>query len=260
MENAKLERLKKILSEMESLLIAYSGGVDSTFLLKVAKDTISERAVGVINRAVIFPESAHKEAIEMARSIGVELITIEIEALGDERFRRNAPDRCYWCKKALYTRLKELARDRSISFVADGENLDDKEASRPGQVAARELKIRHPLKEAGIGKQEVRDLSKKLHLPTYNKPSFSCLATRIPPHTEITRRRLKMIEEAEEVLRGMGFPDIRVRHHGDLARIELREGDIIRLEDREIRGKMTKKLKSIGFRYITIDLENQRPQ
>ena len=260
MQNAKLKKLKEILKDMGNILIAYSGGVDSTLLLKVAKDTIGERVVGAINKAIIFPESEYKEAIKAAKSMGVELITVEIEALGNERFRRNAPDRCYWCKKALYTRLKGLAKDRDLSFVADGENLDDEEASRPGQVAARELRIRHPLKEAGIGKQEVRDLSGRLHLPTHNKPSFSCLATRIPPHTEITRKRLKMIEEAEEVLRALGFPDIRVRHHGDLARIELRGKEKIKLEDREVEKKMTEKLKSIGFRYATINLENQRPQ
>lgn len=256
--NEKENKLKDILKNLGSIAIAFSGGVDSTYLLKIAHDVLKDKAIAVTARSSTFPEREFNEASEFAKSIGAKHIVIHSEELDIEGFAKNPINRCYYCKKELFTKILDVAQKYGISYIADGSNVDDTGDFRPGMQAAKELGVVEPLREANLTKQDIRDLSKRLSLPTWDKPSFACLSSRFPYGHEITRKKLKMVEDAEQFLIDMGFRAVRVRHHEDIARIEVNENMIDKFMDRTLRKKVYDKLKDIGFSYVTLDLKGYR--
>ncbi len=263
----KYERLLDCLAGYGSLLVAYSGGLDSSLLVRVAHDVLGDRVLAVTVSGPIYPQRERAQAEELAREIGVRQVTIEADVLAIEGFAGNPPERCYVCKRELLGRLLEVAREEGIAQVADGANADDPGDYRPGMQAARELGIVSPLMEAGLTKADIRALSKRLGLPTWEMPSSACLASRIPYGDAITREKLAMVEAAEDFLRGLGFRQVRVRHHGDVARIEVaadrstdvRSADEIeRLASAPVREQVVHRLTEIGYHYVTLDCRGYR--
>lgn len=252
----KLERLQRYLSSLDRCLVAFSGGVDSTLLLKVARDMLGENAFAATVRGVFYPRSEQEDAQRLSDQLGVKLIVVEADPLADPKVRRNPSDRCYHCKKAIFRKLKELAGKLGVPHILDGSNLDDQNDYRPGAKAVKELGVKSPLQELGFTKQEIRELSKRFGLPTWNKPSLACLASRIPYGVELTEERLAMVEQAEEYIRSLGIAQVRVRHHEDVGRIEVADEDRIRvLEQAEA---VTAALKAIGYQYVTLNLTGYR--
>ncbi|NLY52018.1 MAG: ATP-dependent sacrificial sulfur transferase LarE [Firmicutes bacterium] len=260
MLQGKLQLLEDILREMESVLVAFSGGVDSTFLLYTAARLLEEkklrRLLAVTIKAPMCPDWELKEAEEYARSLGVEHILLEFDIMEMPEFVANPPRRCYYCKRALFEELLDLAAERGLRYVIDGSNKDDEGDYRPGREALKELGIRSPLWEAGLTKAEIREASRSLVLPTWDKPSYACLASRIPYGVEITADKLKLIDRAEEYLRELGFRQVRVRYHHELARIEVETGELKRLVDHG--PQIVEHLKKLGFLYVTADLAGYR--
>jgi len=254
----KEKQLKEILQSLGSVLVAYSGGVDSTLLLKVAKDVLNDNVLAVMASSATYPEEELKSAAKLADSMGARHITIETDELSDERFLENSKDRCYFCKLELFSKLKDVAKKEGLKFVADGSNVDDKTDYRPGSRAKEELGIRSPLAEAGFTKQDIRGFSRELNLPTWEKPSLACLASRIPYGTRITDEVLGKIEEAERFIRNLGFKEVRVRHHDYIARVELGKDEIPKILDEEVMDDISKKLDSLGYTYVTVDLKGYR--
>jgi uncharacterized protein len=246
------------LGALPSLVVAYSGGVDSAFLAWAAVQALGDRALCVTADSASYPERHRAMALAIARQFGLPHEIIRTGELESPAYRANGPDRCYHCKHELYVRLSELAAARGFAAVADGSNADDRGDYRPGRQAAREFGVISPLDESGLTKADIRRLSHEAGLPTWDEPASACLSSRIPYHSAVTEEKLKTIEAAEEAVRALGFRVLRVRHHGDVARIELAVEEMGRMLDPEIARAIDRDLRRLGFRYVTLDLKGYR--
>jgi len=254
----KFQLLKDIIKKRGSAAIAFSGGVDSTFLIKVAHEVLGDKLIAVTATSSTYPERELKEAIKYASDMGVKHIIISSEELEIEGFASNPKNRCYYCKKELFTKIKKVAIENGVEYVFDGSNLDDIGDYRPGMQAAKELEVVSPIKEAGLTKADIRELSKELGLPTWNKPSFACLSSRFPYGNKITLPKLRMVDRAEQFLLDMGIRQVRVRHHGEIARIEVSPEEREQFFSVEIMDKIGTEFKKIGFTYVTFDMLGYR--
>lgn len=255
---AKYKRLKAILAGMDGALVAFSGGVDSTLLLKAAVDVLGDKVLAVIATSETYPGREIAAAKVLARRLGVRPRVIKTRELENPEFAANPPERCYHCKRELFGTLVAMAREAGLPFVLDGSNTDDTGDFRPGAKAGRELGVRSPLREAGLSKADIRAVSRTLGLPTWNKPSMACLASRFPYGTSIRPAGLKQVGAAEDLLRRLGFGQLRVRHHGTVARIEVPPAELGRAVKPAMAARIVAGLKKLGYRYITLDLEGYR--
>jgi uncharacterized protein len=254
----KLERLKTILRDCGRTLVAYSGGVDSVFLAKVAHDVLGADALAVIADSPSLPRRELEEAREIARTFAFPIRVVTTEEMANPDYASNPANRCYFCKSELFTKLAAIAKQEGWETVIYGENASDLGDFRPGAQAAGEFRVRAPLKEAGLTKDEIRAFSRQLGLPTADKPQMACLSSRIPYGEPVTPEALAKIEQAEYVLRDLGFFDVRVRHHKDLARIEVGPDELSRFLDEEIRAHVDRRFREIGYTHVTLDLRGYR--
>lgn len=256
--DTKEENLKQYLKNLGSIAVAFSGGVDSTYLLKVAHEVLGERAIAVTAISGTFPKREMDEAEAFCEKESIRQIKVHCDEMQIEGFRENPKNRCYICKKALFSAMQDAVRQEGIEFIAEGSNMDDLGDYRPGMQAVAELGILSPLRVAELYKKEIRELSQKEELPTWDKPSFACLASRFVYGETITKEKLLMVEQAEELLRGMGFLQFRVRLHGTMARIEVLPEEFEKLMEKENRDKITQSFLEYGFSYVTVDLKGYR--
>lgn len=255
----KFDRLRTLLTEMGSVVVAYSGGIDSTFVLKVAHDQLHEKAVGITAISPTFPFLELEAAERVAREIGARHETVQTDQLAIDDFVRNDANRCFHCKTDLYQLLGKLRQSRAAEYVVDGTNLDDLGDDRPGIKAAREWGVRSPLVEAELSKADIRILAKELGLSNWDKPAAACLSSRIPRGIPITLEKLSRVEGAEAVLHREGFRHFRVRSHGEIARIELAQDELSRLMESDRCAAISARVKALGFKFVTVDLEGYRP-
>jgi len=249
---AKLEKLKSIIEKTGGAVVAFSGGVDSTFLLKVAHDVLGDKVLAVTANSETYPKRELEEAKTFAAALGIEHIVIETLELEIAGFADNPPDRCFYCKHELFSKLTDIAKKHGFQYVFDGSNYDDRNDHRPGMRAAKELGVVSPLKQAEMTKEDIREISKEYGLSTWDKPSFACLSSRFPYGTKITPEKLNVIGAAEDFIRDLGFRELRVRHHDTIARIEVGKNDLEKIIP--YASQIVEKLKSLGFLYVTLDL------
>lgn len=254
----KYDRLKDYLASFGSVAVAFSSGVDSTFLLYAAKEALGDHAIAVTASSCSFPERELKEAKEYCQKMGIRHFVIKSEELEIEDFSHNPKNRCYLCKHELFEKIGALAKEQGINEIAEGSNLDDNGDYRPGLQAVAELGVKSPLRHIGFTKQEIRELSQYLNIPTWNKQSFACLSSRFPYGDLINEKKLKMVDRAEQLLLDMGFHQLRVRIHGDVARIELLPDEFPKFMEEKTRLSVYKKFKEYGFSYVTLDVLGYR--
>jgi pyridinium-3,5-biscarboxylic acid mononucleotide sulfurtransferase len=256
---SKHTQLRSILLDMGSVAIGFSGGIDSTLLIRVATEVLGDKALAVIGRSETYPTREFEEAVELAGSFGSRYRIVNTEETDNLKFRENPPDRCYFCKTELFGKLKSIADEEGIRWTADGTITDDLGDFRPGMRAKSEQNVRSPLLEAGFSKTDVRSLSRELGIPTWDKPSFACLSSRFPYGHGITKENLTKVDAAETYMRDLGFRFFRVRHHDDkTARLEVGPQEFDRLFDSALRNKIVNHFKSVGFAYVTLDLQGYR--
>jgi uncharacterized protein len=254
----KQSALERALRDFPSLIVAYSGGVDSAYLAYAAHQALGAGALAVTADSPSYPDRHRSLALRLARDFGFNHLVIRTGEMARPEYVANPANRCYYCKHELYTHLSALARDRGIPVIADGSNADDRGDYRPGRQAAREFGVRSPLDEVGLAKDEIRELSRRAGLPTWDEPASACLSSRIPYFSEVTGEKLRMIERAETVLRDLGFRICRVRHHDTIARIELGVDEIARALEPELAGTIDRELRAIGYEHVTIDPRGYR--
>lgn len=256
--NEKYQKLQDILQELKKVTVAFSGGVDSTFLLKAAKQILGEQVLAVTVSSCLFPEREQAEARAFCEKEGIPFLLCPVDELGIEGFSENPPNRCYLCKKDLFQRISNIAREHGMSAVIEGSNMDDTNDYRPGMAAVKELGIRSPLQEAGLTKAEIRQLSKELKLDTWDKPGFACLASRFVYGEKITKEKLHMVDTAEQMLLDLGFRQMRVRIHGNMARLEILPEEFEKILQKNNRQMIYDRLKELGFTYVTLDMGGYR--
>ena len=250
----KKQKLEEYLKSLGKVAVAFSSGVDSTFLLKVCKDVLGENAIAITINTCSVPERELEESAAFCEKEGIRQMIIELDQMAIDGFEDNPPDRCYICKRALFSHMIRIAAENGFDHVAEGSNMDDMGDYRPGMKAISELNVLSPLREAGLTKEDIRALSRELELPTWNKPSFACLATRFVYGEKITEEKLYMIEKAEQRLMDMGFSQFRVRCHGNLARIEVNPSEFGKMMNPGIASSLNEYMQELGFKYVTLDL------
>lgn len=254
----KKNKLESLIRDMGSAVVAFSGGVDSALVLAVAHAVLGDKVLAVTARSESLPMRELDEARKLAQTIGVQHLVIHSEEMNSADYRSNPVNRCYFCKSELYAKLRSIADERRLNRVVNGVNLDDMGDYRPGLAAAEEAHIQSPLRDAGFGKKDIRALSRELGLPTWEKPAMACLSSRIPYGQPVTPEKLSMIERAEDFLISRGFRQVRVRHHGDIARVELPKEDIAKFFEGDLPGRVQSRFKEIGFKYVAVDIEGYR--
>lgn len=254
----KERALRQYLESLGSVMVAFSGGVDSAYVAYVASQVLGDRALAVTAVSPSYPAAHQRDAVRFVERFGLRHVFINTEEMNDPHYRSNPANRCYYCKSELYSKLAPLAQERGFAAICDGVNVDDLGDFRPGRQAAKEAGVLSPLVECGITKAGVRELSRRAGLPTWNKPASACLSSRIPYGMEVTVEKLNVIEQGEDILRELGFKIFRVRHHGDIVRLEFGQEELPRAMTVEMAERLTREFKALGFKYVTLDLEGYR--